>query len=387
MNRLTHTRRTKFIITAMSLVGLQIAAAGSTWSGNAFAATKAKAGATCKTLGATDNGLICGQKGNKRVWIASSLSSTVPSTAAPAATSSPTTTVRPAQKWPLTADTPQLPTKFRDYTNNLIEVSNIDRLAVLQGDMAEILWTIGMFKNVVIVDTTSVYPKEYLAQKPNAGFFRTLNVEAILKQNPSAIFVHRDAGPPQAILTLRAAGVPVVIVPELNGRDVYEAVEKIRYVSKAVGQSAVGENLAREVKAQIDEAVAKGKTYKSSPAVAYAVARGTQVFLTGMDNPSNAMITAAGATPVAKILKMDRATQLTPEALIAAQPEYIISTFTSVAQAGGEKAFLSIPGIAQTPAGKNGKLIVLDDTMIQQYGPRTGQAIVEVARRVHPDEK
>ena len=60
------------------------------------------------------------------------------------------------------------------------------------------------------------------------------------------------------------------------------------------------------------------------------------------------------------------------EALIAAEPEYLISTFTSVAQAGDEKASLAIPGTAQTPAGRNGNPVVLDDTMIQPFGPRTG---------------
>ncbi|MCC6435666.1 MAG: ABC transporter substrate-binding protein [Acidimicrobiales bacterium] len=294
------------------------------------------------------------------------------------------TTAAMAASWPLTAPAASLPATVTDATGASVTVTSIERIASLQGDITEILWTLGLADRIAVVDTTSVYPASILQQKPNAGFFRTLAAEGLLAQNPTVVLAHPGAGPVEVIDAVRNAGVPVVFIPELNGTDLAEAGQKIRLVGAAVGLADHAETLASQVEEEITAATAAAKAAaKGSPVAAYIVPRGQQVFLTGMDNPSNAIITAAGGTPAAKVLNLDKAAPLTPEALIGAQPEFVISTFTGVEQAGGEAAFLGIAGIAESPAGQNKQLIVFDDSFIQQFGPRTGQAVTALAERLH----
>jgi iron complex transport system substrate-binding protein len=311
-----------------------------------------------------------------------------PTTAASSATSTTlasgaTTTTAPAPTWPLTAPAPKLPATVTDSTGTAVTVTSIDRIASLQGDITEILWTLGLGDRIAVVDSTAVYPTT-MASKPNAGFFRTLSAEGLLAAKPTVALVHPGAGPPPVIAALKAAGIPVVVIPEYNGTDLGDTAKKIKAVGEAVGLAEHAAALA----AQVDKEIADAQTYaknkaKGSPVTAYVVPRGQQVFLTGLDNPSNVIIAAAGGTPVAKLLNLPTAAPLTPEAMIGVQPAVVISTFTGVAAAGGEAAFLALKGIAETPAGKDKRLVLFDDTFIQQYGPRTGQAIRLVADKLH----
>lgn len=292
----------------------------------------------------------------------------------------PTTT---APTWPLTAPAPTLPVTVTDATGASVTVTSIDRIASLQGDITEILWTLGIGDRIAVVDSTAVYPAS-MASKPNAGFFRTLSAEGLLAAKPTVALVHPGAGPPPVIAALKAAGVPVVVIPEYNGTDLGDTAKKIKAVGEAVGLAGHAATLAAQVDKEIADAQAYAKAKaKGSPVTAYVVPRGQQVFLTGLDNPSNAIIAAAGGTPVAKLLNLATAAPLTPEAMIGVQPAVVISTHTGVAAAGGEAAFLALKGIAETPAGKDKRLVLFDDTFIQQYGPRTGQAIRAVADELH----
>lgn len=366
-----NNRRTRAWIAVLAGVALTLAACGATDDPEAASSTSVAAEGTATTEAASATSAAATDT-------AKDPGSTT--TAAEAAS----TTAPKAPTWPLTAPTPTLPATVTDATGASVTVTSIDRIASLQGDITEILWTLGLQDEIAVVDTTSVYPATILQQKPNAGFFRTLAAEGLLAQNPTVVLAHPGAGPPEVIDAVRNAGVPVVFLPELNGTDLAQAGQKIRLVGAAVGLAAHADTLATQVETEIAAATAAAKAAaKGAPVTAYIVPRGQQVFLTGMDNPSNAIITAAGGTPAAKVLNLDKATPLTPEALIGAQPQFVISTFTGVQQAGGEAAFLAIAGIAETPAGQNEKLILFDDSFIQQFGPRTGQAVTALAEKLH----
>ncbi|MGE0878303.1 MAG: hemin ABC transporter substrate-binding protein [Acidimicrobiia bacterium] len=336
----------------------------------ALVATGVAAVIVASSCGSTDDG----QSG------AATTAATATTAAAPSVAAAPTTVAAPS--WPLTAPAASLPVTVTDANGVPVTVTSIDRIASLQGDISEILWTLGLNDRIAVVDTTAVYPDTLLKTKPNAGFFRTLSAEGLLAQRPTVVLAHPGAGPAEVLAALKSAGIPIVLIPEFNGTDLLEAGKKIRAVGAAVGLADHAAKLATQVDSDINKAITDAKAAaKTPPVAAYIVPRGQQVFLTGLDSPSNAIIEAAGGSPVAKLLKLDKATLLTPEALASVQPQFIVSTFTAVAQAGGDAAFLSIAGIAETPAAKNKKLLQFDDTLVQQLGPRTGQAVRELSKK------
>ena len=76
---------------------------------------------------------------------------------------------------------------------------------------------------------------------------------------------------------------------------------------------------------------------------------------------------------------------MTPEGMVETAPHVILTTDDSIAQYGGLEAFLAAPGVAQTPAAENGRIVSMDDLYLLGFGPRTGLAIADLARLLHPE--
>jgi iron complex transport system substrate-binding protein len=69
---------------------------------------------------------------------------------------------------------------------------------------------------------------------------------------------------------------------------------------------------------------------------------------------------------------------ISPEALAALAPEVIITTRMTVESVGGEDKLMASPGIALTPAAKQGRIIVMDDLLLLGFGPRLPEALSEL---------
>ena len=52
---------------------------------------------------------------------------------------------------------------------------------------------------------------------------------------------------------------------------------------------------------------------------------------------------------------------------------------------GGLEGFLALPGIAQTPAGQAGRVLVYEDLYLLGLGPRTGQLAAQLVRALPPE--
>lgn len=284
-----------------------------------------------------------------------------------------------SDSWPLVPRGVFLPSTFTDASGAEVTITAADRIGSMSGAVSEMLWTLGYGDRIVVIEGTTRYPEE-LASLPNVGFFRTLPAEGVLAQNPDVVFVPLDAGPPEALDAIAAAGVVVVRVP-IDTADPASLRATAELIGAAMGDPEHAKALADDVLKAY--AAAAKEPAADAPLVAYAVARGQNVFLTGLDSPSNTMIAAAGFRTVASELGLAKAVPLTPEALAAADPAVIVTTRTSVQQAGGEDAFMAMAGIAETTAGRNGALVVWeDDQSIQQWTPRAPLTVAALAEKI-----
>ena len=75
---------------------------------------------------------------------------------------------------------------------------------------------------------------------------------------------------------------------------------------------------------------------------------------------------------------------MTPEGIVSAAPEVILTTEKSIERLGGWDAFLEHPGIAHTPAAENDRVVAMEDLYLMGFGPRTGQAIADLAVLLYP---
>lgn len=279
---------------------------------------------------------------------------------------------------------PVLPARVTDGQGKQVTVRDVSRIVSLNGDITETIVTLGLAKNLAGVDISATYPEKLVAGMQKIGYQRTLAAEGILSLRPSLVIGTPTAGPASTIEQLRSAGVPVLIIPEY--KDLDAGARKLRAVGRALGVPRRGEKLARQVETQIALAKREVARAATKPKVAFLYVRGTQVQqIGGVGSGADAMIEAAGGVDVGKSIGIQGFKQLTAESLVAAQPDVLLLLSAGLQSVGGVDGLLRLPGVAQTPAGRNRKVIAYDDLMLLGLGPRTGKALRLLIRGLHPE--
>jgi iron complex transport system substrate-binding protein len=280
--------------------------------------------------------------------------------------------------------TPGLPVSYTGADGVTSTIADASRIVALSGDFAEIVWELGLADNLVGVDLSAVYPLEVMRPKAKIGVEFRLLPEPILVLEPTVVIGDIDASPKEVIEQVRAAGVPVVILPRYAGVDA--PAEKIRAVARILGVESAGEALAQRVQAEVDSALALAATAESRPRVAVVyIATEDTILMLGDNTLFDGVLEALGVENVGPAAGADGFVPLTAEAMVAADPEIIITARRGFAGVGEMDGFVQLPGIAQTPAGLNRNVLVYEDLYLLGLGPRTGILLEELARDLHPE--
>lgn len=257
-----------------------------------------------------------------------------------------------------------------------------DRIVIAGGDLTEIAFALGAGDRIIAVDSTSNYP-EGAAEKEQIGYVRRLSAEGILSLTPDLVIAAHDAGPPTALTQIEAAGVEMVRGP--SGDDTDAIIAKIRFVADALGTPNEGDALAAGVSdslSMVNEKVAK-LTKRPKVMFVLSLDRGTPL-VGGAKTSADAMISLAGAENAAGDFEGFK--PMSREAIIQAAPDVILMMSQHAERSGGAKAVLDRPEIALTPAGQTGSVVTMEGMLLLGFGPRTPDAIAELARALHPDE-
>lgn len=283
------------------------------------------------------------------------------------------------------AAVPRLPATVMDVTGGSVEVSDVSRIIPLNGNVAETVFALGLGPNVVAVDVSALHPPE--AQRlPKIGYQRELSAEAILSFAPTVVIGTENAGPPEVIEQVRAAGITVVILPVQE--DAAGAVQEIRAIGQALGVADAAGAIADGVESRNAEAEALVADVPEAerPRVAFLYIRGqgTQL-MAGTNSGADAVITAAGGINVGAGIGIDGYRPITPESLVEAAPGVILVMQDGLASVGGVDGLLAIPGVGQTPAGETGTIVAFEDLYLLGFGPRIGDAIFDLTLALHPN--
>jgi iron complex transport system substrate-binding protein len=268
-----------------------------------------------------------------------------------------------------------------DADQHTVVIKERARLVTVGGALTEIVYALGAGARLVGVDTSSTYP-EAATTLPRVGYQRLLSAEGVLSLNPSLILVSAEAGPPAAISQLRAAGAAVLKVPVAYTVDGVQA--KIRLVAQALGLEPRGEELIELLGQEMAEAGAMLRRIRSQPRVLFIYARSSgALHVSGLGTAADAMIRLAGGENA--VTGYDGYRPLTAEAVVAAAPAVLLLPTRSLEILGGLDSLLMAPGLALTPAGEKRRIVAMDDLYLLGFGPRTGQAVRELAARLHPE--
>jgi iron complex transport system substrate-binding protein len=255
------------------------------------------------------------------------------------------------------------------------------RIVSIGGTVTEILYDLGAQDRIVARDSTSSYPVEASA-KPDVGYMRALSAEGILGQKPDLILMEDGSGPPPVIEILRASEVPVVIIQ--TPPDAGKIGQKIRDVGAAVGLSDKAEALAAKTEQDLNKLaddVAKIATSKKKVLFVLSLSNG-RVMAGGADTEAGAVIKLAGGVNAAPTIHGYK--PLSDEAVIAAQPDVVLSMQTTGDHSVKAEQMFALPSMQTTPAAATKALVSMDGLLLLGFGPRTPEAARFLAAQIYP---
>ncbi|GLQ79322.1 hemin ABC transporter substrate-binding protein [Mesorhizobium huakuii] len=252
--------------------------------------------------------------------------------------------------------------------------SDPSKIAAIGGSITEIVYALGEEKHLVARDSTSNYPNAALAL-PDVGYMRALSPEGVLSVNPTGILALHGSGPKEAVDVLKKTSIPFIEVPEHYSHE--GILEKVRIVGKALGIDAKAEVLAKELDAKLTSAEKLTASIKERKRILFVLSiQGGKILAAGAETAADGMVKLAGG--VNAVEGFSGYKQMSDEAIITARPDVILMMSNAGPPVSDDELFGN-PSIASTPAGTARKLIRIDGGYLLGFGPRTADAIHDLA--------
>ncbi|MFJ8857159.1 hemin ABC transporter substrate-binding protein [Streptomyces sp. NPDC102451] len=290
------------------------------------------------------------------------------------------------------APEPRLPVTVRSADGKDVTVTSTDRIVPLTGSLSEIVFTLGLGEQVVARDITATF--EQAEKLPVVTRAHDVSAESVLSLKPTVVLADTTTGPAEAIDQIRDAGIALVVVEP--AKELADVGRRIDTVAAALGVTSAGDELEARTQSRI-AAVQKtiparrkndGGGGGDAPRVAFLYLRGSAsvYLLGGRESGASSLLEAAGAVDAGKAsgLKKDF-TAITSEALAEAAPDAILVMTKGLESVGGVDGLVKIPGVAETPAGMDRRIVSIDDGVLLNYGPRTDRVLAELVEQLYPE--
>jgi iron complex transport system substrate-binding protein len=253
------------------------------------------------------------------------------------------------------------------------------RLVTVGGGITEIVFALGRGASVVGVDSSSALIAG-AEQLPSVGTMHRVTAEGILSVGATVVIGSGNDGTGAVAAQLAQAGVRHVPLDEVT--NIEDALRRIEALGVLLGRTDEASRLVTAANAEIEH-VARAIESSTRPTVLFLYARGHGTLLvSGIGTLAHALIEAAGGRNA--VSAFDNFQPLTPEALVTAQPDVFLVTSKGLESLGGIEGLVAVPGVADTPGGRAGRVVAIDDHLLLGAGPRIGEAVATLAAALHP---
>lgn len=241
------------------------------------------------------------------------------------------------------------------------------KIVSLSGGITEIVSALGHEKEIVGTDVTSTYPETLKATAKDLGHVRSMTVEPIMAVNPTMILTSDKDINPELLGKIKSSGIKTELFSQeysVNGTK-----KLIEQVAKALGNSDY-----QKLNDKIDTDLQQIQPIAKKPKVLFIYSRGNMMMVSGKNTPMASLIEIAGGENA--VNDFEDFKPLTPEAVVKANPDVLFFFSSGLQGAGGNEGVLKMPGVLQTNAGKNKKIIAMEGGLVSSFGPRLGEAAV-----------
>lgn len=238
------------------------------------------------------------------------------------------------------------------------------KIVTLSGAITETVAALGKGLEIVGRDVTSTFPSDLTAEDlGHVG--RGMTIESVMSVDPTLVIASQNEEMAEVIVKIKESGIDMKFVDQEYSVD--GAKNLIKNVAEIINVADYQPLIDK-----IDADVAQIQPIENKPKVLFIYARGQMLMVAGTNTPMEAIIEIAGGQNA--VTEFEEFKPLTPESLVQANPDVILMFDKGLQSSGGVDAILQVPGVAQTNAGKNKKIISMDGGLMTNFGPRTGEA-------------
>lgn len=250
------------------------------------------------------------------------------------------------------------------------------RLVSLGGAVTETVYALGAGSLLAGADLSSDFPAA-AARLPKVGYVRALGAEGMLSLAPDLVLASPDAGPPSVLEQVAAAGVRVVRLPEAHAPQ--PALERIERIGAALDRTPAARAMVTAIAGDLAQVQGEVAASAARPRVLFLLSAGRGApMASGTGTAAAAMIGLAGGVNAADAFAQYR--PLSPEALLLASPDLVLTTSQMLNGVGGEAGLrATLPGL-----GDGVRIAAFDTLFLLGFGPRLAQAVQQLAAALHP---
>ncbi|MBC7463818.1 MAG: ABC transporter substrate-binding protein [Actinobacteria bacterium] len=248
------------------------------------------------------------------------------------------------------------------------------RIIALANGSAEIVAAMGMRDFLVGRDVAS--SEKFLERVPVVTSGHQVIPERVIALRPDVVLIDSATGPASAIDVLKKSKIKLSIIDD--AWTLADISKKIMAIGGAIGEVETARVLNQKISQSISNAQLKTDVH---PRIAFLYLRGTSsiYLMGGPGSGADSLIRAIGAIDVGADSLPHAFNSLTSEALVKARPDILLVMTKGLGSVGGIDGLMSLPGVAQTPAGKSRRVISVDDSLLLSFGPRTPALLSRLA--------
>lgn len=257
------------------------------------------------------------------------------------------------------------------------ETPRVSRVIALANGSAEIISALG-FKSLIIGRDIASTDAD-LKSIPIVTSGHQVVAEKIISMKPDLVLVDKSTGPASALNALKSAGIKVSEIPE--AWTLTDIPAKVSAVAQSIGtpksEGLLNDKFFAALQASRDTSLKKVR-------VAFLYLRGgSAIYLIGgQGSGADSLMQAIGVVDVGAAKFSQPFTPMTSELMISLNPDLILVMTKGLASVGGVSGLVQLPGVAQTSAGKNKRVIAVDDSLLLSFGPRTPDLITQLSAEV-----
>jgi len=249
------------------------------------------------------------------------------------------------------------------------------RVVAIGGSVTEVVFALGQQDRLIARDTTSVYPAE-ANDLPDVGYIRALSPEGVLSVDPDLLLMLDGSGPQETLDVLRKSSVAIADIPQTFTAE--GILDKVRAVGRALGIEDKAEALVVKLEADLEAARQEASGKAAGVRVLFILStKGGRILASGRDTAADGILKLAGAENA--VADFAGYKQLSDEAILSAAPDVVLMMDRTGDHGTSAEELFSHPALAETPAGKHKRLVKMGGQYLLGFGPRTAEAIRELA--------